>query len=155
MLRALKLSSWVVHCLHCPLSDASPDVEGIETAIGSQSCAKHLSDASPDVEGIETCACSRFPLPIDQSDSQVKIRATKIADLSHRFLISSQMCGPMLRSTNVNYLVQFRLNIWILLSIFRSLKLDNSCPHFEPVWRMHRLMLRARDKIGTPVPIWA
>ena len=133
MLRALKQQLHQCFII-CFVSDASPDVEGIETL-------DHLtlpeswdqSDASPDIEGIETCACSRFPLPIDQSDSQVKIRATKIADLSHRFLISSQMCGPMLRSTNVNYLVQFRLNSWILLSIFRSLKLDNSCPHFEPV----------------------
>ena len=35
-------------------SDASPDVEGIETIIYSYALRLRLSDASPDVEGIET-----------------------------------------------------------------------------------------------------
>ncbi len=54
MLRALKLSS--MHENHPELSsDASPDVEGIETPAWAHAWERlPLSDASPDVEGIET-----------------------------------------------------------------------------------------------------
>ena len=54
MLRALKHKSpWLINWLI--KSDASPDVEGIETCCLDcfHFCAS-LSDASPDVEGIET-----------------------------------------------------------------------------------------------------
>ena len=38
-------------------SDASPDVEGIETVSELAQGPSFRSDASPDVEGIETGAC--------------------------------------------------------------------------------------------------
>ena len=82
MLRALKLVTVIValilNCqMHRPMlralklhtlqrgetrlkSDASPDVEGIETPIPEHVIPLQTwSDASPDVEGIETCACNR------------------------------------------------------------------------------------------------
>ena len=57
MLRALKRLTQVCFAGVPMSSDASPDVEGIETVSELAQGPSFRSDASPDVEGIETGAC--------------------------------------------------------------------------------------------------
>ncbi len=123
------------------MSDASPDVEGIETMCRHAYQFRKRSDASPDVEGIETSlvkpsACNspsqmhrpmlralkrqnprHLPTPTLESDASPDVEGIETQEWKlSRSKRPSQMHRPMLRA-----LKHRTINRWTLLNVVRCI----------------------------------